>query len=142
MEDQYRKEVHDAAEKIVEASHNFWASLDFQSYFKQTNDCDHTEIAAFVYKYFSGRRYTEIDEFAEELKQFNQARMKEHVCDYDKEKWSYEKNLQTMKEMHEVISSHMQKSSNSSEKAPDNKDDINKSNESQSILDKLKSFLD
>lgn len=143
--DTNKKEIDKAAENLTEIGKDMWKAIDFESFFNR-GDGDHTEIAAIVYKYFSGHRYGEIESFVNELKMFNHERMKEHVCDYDKERWSYETNLQKMGEMHDIIASHLIKQ-NSSETVDDSKE-VKQSNESakqsdkgHSILDKLKSFL-
>lgn len=147
MEDEYRKEVHDkevhdAAENLAKLSKGFFNALDFESFFKNVGGDDQREIAAIVYKHFSGHRYMEIDDFADALKRFNHERIKERVCDYDKEKWSYEIHLQKMIDMHDIIDSRLRKLKEESKEFENGDNNINQGNNRKNILDKLKSFLD
>lgn len=143
--DTNKKEIEKAAENLTEIGKDMWKAVDFGAFFRH-DDIDHTEIAAIVYKYFSGHRYGEIESFVNEIKRFNYERMKEHVCDYDKERWSYKTNLQKMGDMHDIIDSHLRKQrlleKMDGEKVEQSNENAEQSNKSHNVLDKFKSFLD
>ena len=68
--DTNKKEIEKAAENLTEIGKDMWKAVDFGAFFRH-DDIDHTEIAAIVYKYFSGHRYGEIESFVNEIKRFN-----------------------------------------------------------------------
>ena len=146
-----KKWFHETAEKKWKLLLPYMRSMDFDvfgsseykgGYFRN----DHREIAEKVYTFFSGSTYEEIDAFIVEMMVFNHRQYESMFCDFDKEKYNYQRNRDKMDtlcdDMQSSIEFYVKEHPKLFKQGKDRDDDIGKRKDRHSILDKFKSLLD